>query len=333
MQSSQNAMHRLRKTYYLFLFLGTVVVLWGCRKDEHEFIPYVPVQENLGQLLLQTPDASTQTVFQFGGSAIPDTMLASASGVRVFLVDTENLFADGAGTPVPCSTCPSLKIEVTTVLRKGDFLARKLPTATYPDSKMLESAGAVHVRVLCGAKVLQLLPGRYLKIQIPAVNNTQPNMSVFTGEQDAQENVTGWTDTNEPAFLAQWPLPGSGDQQPGYELIVPQTGWSNCARLLPESGSSYCVTLPSQFTALNARVFLVFQNTNAVAELTGDEASSEFCFPEAPLGYPVQVVVVGKTGGQYWLAKLFTEIGTNVKLSLQPTPTPEQDLLNFLKSL
>ncbi|MBK9336791.1 MAG: hypothetical protein IPM98_09460 [Lewinellaceae bacterium] len=326
-------MHRLRKTYHLVLFLSTLSMVWGCRKDTHEFIPYTPTLEDLGLLLLQAPEASTRTVFQFSGNAVSDTMLTSASGVRVFLADTENLFADDAGSPVPCSTCPTLKIDVTTVLRKGDFLARKLPTATYPDSRMLESAGAVQVRVLCGNKVLQLLPNRYLKVQIPAVNTAQPDMSVFTGVLDAAENVTGWTNTNEPAFLAQWPLPGTSDQQSGYELIVPQTGWSNCARSLPETGSPFCVTLPGQFTALNARVFLVFQNTNAVAELTGNETSSEFCFPEAPLGYPVQVVVVGKTGGQYWLAKQFTEIGTNVQLPLQPAPLSEQDILNYLKSL
>ncbi|MBL7797132.1 MAG: hypothetical protein JNJ90_11615 [Saprospiraceae bacterium] len=322
------------KTYQLLAVLSTLsVAVWGCRKDVQEFIPYKPVLENLDQLLLQTPDPTTRSVFQFGGAVIPDTILTSTSGVRVFLADTENLFADNAGTPVPCSTCPSLKVEVTTVLRKGDFLARKLPTSTYPDSEMLESAGAVQVRVLCGNKELQVLPSRYLKVQIPTASTNQSNMTVYTGVLDAEKNLSGWSDTNEPAFLAKWPLPGSGDQQDGYELIIPQTGWSNCARPLNEQSSSFCVTLPEQFTALNARVFLVFKNNNAIAELTGDDESSEFCFPQAPLGYPVTIVVVGKTGEQYWLTNLFTEIGTNVQLSVTPVPMQEQDLLNFLKNL
>lgn len=323
-----------KKTYQLLVILSTLsVAMWGCRKDVQDFIPYKPVLENLDQLLLQTPDPGTHTIFQFGGNVIPDTILTAASGVRVFLADTENLFADDAGSPVPCSTCPSLKVEVTTVLRKGDFVARKLPTSTYPESEMLESAGAVLVRVLCGSKELQLLPTRYLKVQIPAASSNQSNMTVFTGVLDAGKKLAGWSDTNEPAFLAQWPLPGAGAQQDGYELIVPQTGWSNCARPLNKQSSSFCVTLPEQFTALNARVFLVFKNSNAVAELTGDEESSEFCFPQAPLGYPVTVVVVGKTGEQYWLANPFTEIGTNVQMSVTPIPMPEQDLINFLKNL
>ncbi|MEQ1744270.1 MAG: hypothetical protein ABMA02_02510 [Saprospiraceae bacterium] len=321
------------KKTYQFLLALYILAAAGCRKDEQKFIPYEPVQENLGSLLGKVPDASTQTVFQFGGSVVPDTILTSTSGVRVFLVDTENLFADETGTSVPCSTCPALKIEVTTALSKSEFVAHRLPTSTYPDPKMLESVGAVNVRVFCGAKELQLLPSRYLKVQLPALTDAQSDMLAFVGVLDMEKNVAGWSGTGEPAFLAQWPLPGSGAQQSGYELIARQIGWSNCARPLTEPGSTFCVKLPEQFTALNARVFLVFQNKNAVAELKGNDASSKFCFSGAPLGYPVNVVVVGKTGAQYWLANLFTEVGTNVELPVTPLPLSEEDLINFLKSL
>lgn len=324
-------MHRLKNTSCISLLLSTVVLLWGCRKDVREFIPYLPVLENLDQLLQQAPDPTTRTIFQFN-SSVPDTTLSATSGVRVFLADTEHLFADATGTPVPCSTCPSLKIEITTVLRKGDFVSRNLPTTTHPDSKMLESAGAVHVQAMCGNKTLQLLPNRYLKVQIPA-ENPDTGMAVFTGELDNKGHVVGWAGTNATAFLAQWISAISGMQQTGYEIIVPHTGWSNCARPLPEQSSSFCVSLPEQFTALNARVYMVFQNTNAVAELQGNDQNSEFCFPEAPLGYPVNVVVVGKTGGQYWLGNLFTEIGTNVQVPVLPIPIQEQDLIAFLKNL
>ena len=115
-------MFRLKKLS-LYLLLSTLATVWGCRKDVEEFLPYVPTQEDLNQLLIQVPSSSTHAVFPFGGS-IPDTTLTTASGVRVFLADTENLFADDSGTPVPCSTCPNLKVEVNTVLRKGDLISR-----------------------------------------------------------------------------------------------------------------------------------------------------------------------------------------------------------------
>lgn len=321
------------KTYHLYLLLSTLATVWGCRKDVEEFRPYTPVLEDIGQLFSQVPGSTTHTVFQFGGS-IPDTTLTTASGVRVFLADTENLFADDTGTPVPCSTCPSLKIEVTSVLTKGDILSRELPTTAFPDAQMLESAGIVEVRASCNGKPLQLRsnPDRYIKIQIPAAD-VADDMQVYTGSLNASDKLEGWTGTGKPVFLAQWPLPGSGVIQPGYELLATQLGWTNCAHPLIEQSSPFCVTLPDQFTALNARVFLVFQNRRAVAELKGDDASSEFCFPAAPIGYPVRVIVLGKTGDQYWLSNHFTEIGTNVMMPLTPQPQEEQDLLNFLKNL
>jgi hypothetical protein len=277
------------------------------------------------------PDATSHTIFPFGGS-IPDTTLTTASGVRVFLADTEHLFADNAGTPVPCSTCPALKIEVTTVLRKGDIISRGLPTTQHPDAQMLESAGMVEIRATCNGKALQLLPGRYIKIQIPA-DAVKADMQVFAGKSDQNTNWLGWTNTGSQAFWAEWPLADPPVLQSGYELIVPTLGWSNCARPIIEQSSPFCVTLPDQFTALNARVFLVFKNISAVAELVGDTDSSTFCYDEAPVGYPVNVVVIGKTGGQHWLVTKFTEIGSNVQMELTPLPQEEQEIRNFLMSL
>ncbi|MBK8924138.1 MAG: hypothetical protein IPM81_22065 [Saprospirales bacterium] len=318
------------KNTYLYVLLSTLAAVWGCRRhDVEEFLPYTPTQEDLSQLFTQVPDASAHTVFYFGGS-IPDTTLTTASGVRVFLADTDNLFADDTGTPAPCSTCPALKIEVNSVLRKGDILSRGLPTTAYPGAKMLESAGMVEVRATCSGKTLHLLPNRYLKVQVPA-NEVKSGMEVFTGAKDVQNQFAGWSPTGTEAFWAEWP--GASAMQSGYELIVPQLGWSNCARPIIEQSSPFCVTLPEQFTALNARVFLVFQNTHAVAQLSGDDASSEFCFSEAPLGYPIRIVVIGKTGGQFWLSNQFTEIGSNVKLSVTPQPQEEKQVVSFLKGL
>jgi len=321
-------MNRLKKTL-LYTLLSTLATVWGCREDVEEFRPYTPAQEDLGQLFVQAPGASTHTVFPFGGS-IPDTTLTTASGVRVFLADTENLFADDAGTPVPCSTCPDLKITVTTALSKGDLMARRLPTISTPGGQMLESVGVAHVQATCNGKNLTLLPNRYIKIQLPAPE-VKSGMEVYTGALDGQNKLTGWNSTTTTAFWAEWPI-GGGVQQTGYELIA-HLGWSNCARPVNEQTATFCVTLPAQFSALNTRAFLVFDNIRSVAEMKGDDNSSEFCFEAAPIGYPVKIVVVSKTGGQYWLVQKPWELGQSTNLSISPQPMSDKDVLAFIKSL
>ncbi len=322
-------MNRLLKTLP-YVLLSTLTTVWGCRKDVEEFRPYVPILEDLEQLLSKAPGTSTHTVFLFGGS-IPDTTLTTASGVRVFLADTENLFADDAGTPVPCSTCPSLKMEVTTVLNKGDLLARGLPTMRQSDNRLLESAGVVRVQASCNGQPLQLRPGRYIKIQAPATDILF-GMQVFQASYDATPSFTGWETSPDTAYWADWLLPGGG-LQTGYEWITRSLGWSNCARPLNEQSSSFCVTLPSQFNALNTRVYLVFDQIRVLAELKGNQQDSRFCFPKAPIGYPIRIVAVGKTGEQYWLVQKPWEIGSNTELTVSPQPLTEKDVLDFIKSL
>lgn len=321
-------MNRLKKTF-AYVLLSTLATVWGCREDVEEFHPYTPTLEDLGSLLAQIPGASTHTVFQFGGS-IPDTTLTTASGVRVFLADTEHLFADDTGTPVPCSTCPDLKVEVTVILSKGDLIARAVPTTSAPADTVLESAGVVWVNATCQGKPLRLLSNRYVKVQIPATDRV--NMLLYNGVVDTSAALTGWATAGAEAFWADWTT-DDGGVRTGYELIVPGLGWANCARPVPEQSSSFCVTLPEQFNALNTDAYLVFENKLAVVKLSGDDQSSRFCFPEAPLGHPVRVIAVSKTGGQYWLTNYFTEIGSNVELTLSPQPMLEQEVVSFLKNL
>lgn len=319
----------MNRRYLILQYILLSALAWGCRKDVEEFRPYVPTQEDLTQLFTQVPAGTTHTIFQFGGT-LPDTTLTTSAGVRIFLADTEHLFEDETGTEVPCSTCPNLKIEITTVLSKGDLIARGLTTAT-SDSHMLESVGMVELRATCGGKPLFLQSNRYVKVQIPAPE-VKPDMAVFEGVFDTDLHFTGWNQDTSKVYWADWTLPG-GIIQTGYELIDTHLGWSNCARPIDEQSSSFCVTLPGQFNTLNTRVFLVFQNIRAVAELSGNDSSPVFCFSGAPLGYPVKVVAISKTGGQYWLVNHFTEIGSNVQLTLSPIPQSEKDILTFFKGL
>lgn len=323
-----------RKTHigYTTLLALALLLVSSCRKDVYEFTPYAPVAEDLQPLLQQVSEASNAvTTFRFEGNGKPlaDTVLTLPAGVRLHLADAEELFENEGGVPVPCSTCPDLRIEALFAARKSETAARLLSQLTYPEGHVLESAGILHLQAMCSGQRLRLRAGHSLKVQIP-VATPKNNMAIFTVHTDAQGHVLGWKSGNTPALPVLW-APSSGMLQAGYEMPIAQLGWVNCARILPEPVSPLCVTLPEQFTALNTRVFVLFQNVNSAVALSGAISQSRFCLEKAPLGYPVSIVAIARTGNQYWVAETMAEVGTNTQLSLIPKPVTQEDIVALLR--
>jgi hypothetical protein len=314
----------LRVWVGILLFAGT----WHCRPDVEKFEPYEDSASEIEDLLLAgVPDATTYSAFAFNALS-SDEVLITSSGLRIFLTDTEHLFADSvSGFPVPCSTCPDLRISVTEVLRKGDIAARKVGTVGN-DGKLFRSSGMVKISARCGSQILQLLPDRTLKVQIPA-NAPQEGLKLF--EWSPQNN---WQATNQPVFVADWPAPVVGQTQLGYELLLQKLGWASAGLILSDSASTtFCVKLPPIFASDYTKSFLVFEDLGAVVPMLYDEDERFFCASNVPTGYPVRLVTVSKLGNQYWSAEASTETGTNSVLPLDPQKTTEQSVIALFKNL
>lgn len=314
---------------YALLSAITLAGVWGCRKDVDTFRPYPPTLEAIQQMLQQVPPPSTKTTFALSLLA-EDKVLVTPSGVRLFLTDTDNLFADAGNNPVPCSTCQTLLVEVTEALDKSDIIAREIHTSTTA-GELLESGGMVRVAVTCDGLPLALANGRTLKIQIPA-DNPESNMLVFNGLMQ-NDTFIGWENTGQEVFQAEWQTPNMDIVQ-GYELLAPQLGWINSDRFVDEPMTSFCVDLPAQFNPENTKAYIVFKNIRSVAILEPEWGSRKFCAPNVPHGFQIRLVTVSQTAdGQYWLGNKETEIGTNATLEVAPQQITEQQMLDFLKSL
>lgn len=314
------------------ILLGGLLLIGvaSCRKDIEEFRPYVygPSQASLTQLLGQVPLAGTATTFTLQ-SLNHDTTLSTPSGLRLSLTDPEELFVNANNQPVPTSTCQNLQVEVIEALDRRGLVGRRLHTATYPDGQLLETGGAVHIRVTCDGTPLQLLPNRTLKVQVPAATPVS-TMQAFDGIIPNGVDFLGWQATGEPVYLAEWI--NNNEAIKGYEIYPATLGWLGIGRALPESTSNFCIELPTAMTDQTAQVAVVFKGPVVVAAPQYDPLAKTFCFP-APEGYPVQVVVFSKLGTQYWLGHRETEIGTNTMLQVEPQKTDEATLLEFLRNL
>ncbi|MEI6408328.1 MAG: hypothetical protein WCR52_03000 [Bacteroidota bacterium] len=318
-----------RRHIILLALLNTLLLagVWSCRKDVDEFRTYPVTLANLDPLLGQVPNSSTKTTIPLGGLA-KDTIVVTADGLRIFLTDPEQLLVDANDNPVPFSTCQNLFMEVTEVLDKGDMIARNIPS-TVANGAVLESDAMLRIRFTCDGTPLKLKAGRNIKIQIPEANR-QDNLFVYNGTMQ-NDSLSAWTATMVPVYLADWISNVTNETVLGYEIIATQLDWVACSHPLGGQASSFCVNLPDGFSNVNTVVYMVFKNVKAVVPLTGNR--SQFCYAQAPQGYFVKLVTVGKFGEQYWLGNKETEIGTNTVLDVAPQIVSEQQMLNFLKGL
>ena len=319
------------KYFFIYALLSTLTLagVGGCRKDVETFRPYPPTLDAIQQMLQQVPDASTKTTFSLN-AVTEDKVLVTPNGVRVFLTDPDNLFADANGNPVPCSTCQTLKVEVTEALDKSDIIAYGVPTTT-THGDLLESGGMARIVVTCDGEALQLLPNRQLKVQIPA-ENPADNMLVFNGVM-ANDTFLGWENLTLPVFQAEWQNANMNVVH-GYELLTSFLDWINADRFVNEPTTSFCVDLPANFNPENTTAYLVIKNIRSVAFLEYDLKEQTFCTHNAPIGFPVKIVTVSQTAdGQYWLGNQETEIGTDATVTVDPKQVSEQQMLDFLKSL
>lgn len=318
-------MLRIRLSYWSLLFL----FLWSCHKEEEKFEPYAPSSQAISSILAEkVPDAITNTTFVLNNLST-DKVLETPSGSRVYLIDTDHLFADaGSGAVVLCSTCPDLKIEITEVFEKRDILARGLNTIS-ASGALFESGGMIQIKAICNGRILTLLPGRTLKIQLP---HTDPQNGYFVFNQTVSTpDDHRWTNSGQEVFKAEWPI--TSGTQTGYEMLVRNLGWAACGRLLTEPTSSFCIALPAGFADQNTLAYMVFKNQSIVAPMQFVLAENQFCFANAPMGYQIQMVAVSKLGGQYWLGRAETEIGTNATVPVDTQQMTEDAVLSFVKGL
>jgi hypothetical protein len=225
------------------------------------------------------------------------------------LTDTENLLIDEGGQPLTSSTCNTLNIEVTEVRKQGDMLARGLHSEA-EEGQLLDAVVMVKLRFLCDDKPVKLRTDRIMLLRVPVNTATlDDDYQTYFSSTASDSAFTRWAFPGTPAYFAEWPV--GQNLQKGYELVVDRLGWIACARpVFNSTASTFCVQLDAPYNVQNTRAYIVFEGVNAVAALRAAPGSTAFCYPQAPVGYPVQVISTTKLDSGYELGNFNTEIGT-----------------------
>lgn len=319
---------QILKTIWPVLIL--VFAGWSCRKDIATFRPYSISVDAITATLRQVPDVQTTSELVLQNRQ-GDTMFVTPSGVRIFLENLDQIFSNAAGAVVPCSTCPDFKLQVIEVLHKGDLIARNAGTVT-DNEQVLESGITLHLTATCNGEILQLTPGNLLKIQVPAEQPLIANR-LFTCNTAPEDDFPGWTGSNTSVNGAEWPLPGGGAFQSGYQIFTHSLQWICAGRLLEDVSGSYCLELPLGFSDQNTKAFMVFKTLESVVPLQYESTDFRFCAPSIPQGFPIQLVTISKLGNQFWVATKDSETGGSNSITMQPLRMNEQQLIDFMRGL
>lgn len=322
----------IRTTY--ILLIASLLLFWGCRKDDSAFIPYPTSIDEIDLFLQSTLDETTVNTFSLkGGAPVPDTTLVTSGGIRVTLANTDFLFQNAQGILVPLSSCNDIKIQVVAAPDKSAWMANLLPSVNQ-DGMLIDHTGGVFIKVICDGQEMQLADNRYIKIQIPS-SVLQNDMTLNYLTINADGSFSGWENGESNAvFWGEWPGEQAGTTQTGYEILTHKTGWVTASKTLSAIAfSKYCVALPLQFDNENTRVFLSVDGTGAITEMKSENNPSVFCINQAPLGYPVRIITITKAGPAYFLGDKETETASDATVIMTPIEKSAAQISAVIKGL
>ncbi len=311
-------------TMALCLGLG----LQSCRDDKDGFTLYQNDQAGLTALLEAVRTADQTTVFRFEGSQLAnDRELELASGAKLVLENNDALFQRPDGTPLPCSTCSEVTIEVIEANKPADWLGWGLP-AYDTNGNLLDHTPAISITATCDNQAMVLQPGRHIRMYVPH--------DELAGYQIAYATGSTWTlGANNAVFNSNWAI--GGNNYEGYEFLVKKTGWITGIRPFAPNGSmNFCVKLPLQYNQDNTRLYALYGDSlHNVVELEAQTSDAGvFCWPNAPINGSIRFVAIAKSGPQYWFAdRNSVAASDNNNLKMTPITSDEASIIAFLKGL
>jgi hypothetical protein len=318
----------------IYKLLSILLLLAGCRQDRFEtFEAYTASTEELEILLSQVEPSTPSITFvlQGNGQVIPDTVLTTVEGVRVFVTDSESLFAREDGTPLALSQVQRLEITVSPAFSVGDLLAYNLMSKNTA-IQWVNQLGTVRIEARYDGKTAQLRNDRQLRVQLPA--KQLPLVADNAAATQLNSNDE-WSliPNSSTVYASMWPH--QGNEIEGYELYISQLGWASVSLEIPSNSTinQFCLQAPLQFNGENTRAFLRLDDHTCLIPLEA-ATNGQFCANNLPTNQSATVFCFSKAGPNYWMASQQVTLSNDAtSAQLTPQMAQYQDILAFAAQL
>lgn len=306
----------------LLIGLIAFAMVWGCKKEGSDETP-APTP---------TPTTPTTPVFEaFFHDNVADatqtfTMNASLGGTLIAAEGTQLVFEPGAflyqnGTPVT----GAVNVSVVEALTIGKMIWLNKQTVGNDNGtlRMLRSGGAINVFASQGGSMVQITQSGLIA-QIPTTVG-DPNMSLFTGTEDADGNMI-W----DPIDSASVTVDPGYYTAPTYtfpyyfafSLSADSLNWINCDYFgFYPNTTGITATIPAGQSADSTVVWIGFPSENAVLQMYYWSPPYYTTTQAVPVG--MQAVVVGLQQTPTGYASSFSTVtitsSMNVPMTFSPT--------------
>lgn len=237
-----------------------------------------------------------------------------------------------------------IRIEMTPLRRKGDFIRMFRPTTT-ANGYLLETGGGFYIRLFKEDRELTLNSNSSFRIRFHDIDTAKPNMQAFYGREGSPIPLRGidtafsWVRDFDTTYLPLWSKPSNNPLVPsyyGYELNSKNFHWVTADRYIDSSLPKTKVTaiLSPNYTNKNTAVFAVFPDRKIVVNLKGDYPSRSFFANNIPLRGSVKLISLSKIGSQYYIGvKEISSVATVTSYTIVPSPKALNEIVAYLNSL
>lgn len=320
---------------YLLIVLVTIT---SCTKAvSDEFVSYPnnaqndTVWSNTGINFL---DFSKLIILLQSPTTVIDSFNATIDNTLTFGDSLQTTF--GAGSCITkngaiITSTGKVKIEITLLRKKGDFLKYGVPTTS--NLALLEPGNFLHISLSKDGEEVFLTPNSKVKIRIKdtAVNS---NMKFFTGDylKYNRDTIFSWS----PSVDGKVEIWKNTNNMPrGYEFTTNKLRWVGCSfyadSLQPKTRLN--VVLPSNYTNKNTAVFLVFKHKKIVVNLLNDALTKTFFTQNIPVGTEATLVSLTKINTTYYLGSKPIKATNGDVLQLLPEKKSLEQIIAYLNSL
>lgn len=256
--------------------------------------------------------------------------ITASGGTRIQIPG--NAFEDQNGNTVQ----GMVDLEVLEVLTKADMILTNMPTTS--GEQLLISGGELQIEAFQNGEELNLAPNMALNISVP-IEQEDPNMALFIGEEDDDGNFVDWIEDNTPVIIiADTDTIGFTDPKYNFNFGETGLGWVNCDYFYnsPDPLTTIGVVVPTNNDPTNTSVFLHATNLNSLIGITG-WVSSTNAFQSyqnsIPVGLQGTLITISEINGQFYSSFDPITVVNNQIITVSLSSTTYQDILDDINAL